>query len=72
MEPKPKTRLELQLTPEAREKLERLQKQSGSSTLVETVRRAIALYDTALFILGTGGQVVFRHKDGKEEVSRFL
>lgn len=61
-----KVRLTLDLTEPVRRRLEELQALSGSDSLTETIRRALAVYDTLLVRSKDGERVVVRDAGGKE------
>ena len=67
-----KVRLNLEVTKQVRNQIEELVSRSTCSNLTEVVRRSLALYDLFLEHTGQGGEVVFRHKDGREEIMRIL
>lgn len=67
-----KTRLNLEIPGESRKALERLTKASRSPSLTETIKRSLMLYDLVVEHHLEGGQLVFRHPDGSEEVLTFL
>lgn len=67
-----KSRLNIELTQEAVSQLQRVQENSGSTTLTEAIRRALALYDLVLEQQKIGGKIIFEHADGSREVLRLL
>lgn len=67
-----KVRLNLEVPKHVRTQLDDIVARSTCSNLTEVVRRALALYDLVLEHTGQGGDVVFRHEDGKEEILRIL
>jgi len=73
---KDRIRLSFQLYPNDKELLENLCDRSDATSLTETIRRALALYDLFLEHRDSGGDVVFRHKKGdrkgEEEVLHIL
>lgn len=63
----PKVRLNLELTPTVRARLDELQTLGEHDSLTEVVRRALALYDVALVETKTnGGKMFVRRPDGSE------
>jgi hypothetical protein len=63
----PKVRLNLELTDRVRARLEYLRAETQADTLVEVVRRALAIYDTLLSVTrDRGDAVILRSKDGTE------
>jgi hypothetical protein len=59
-------RLNLEITPATKERLERLQEATESRSMVETISRALAVYETLLQECGQGADVIIRKKSGKE------
>lgn len=70
--PEPKIRLNLDLTPRAKELLEDLQARTEAASLVEVVRRAIALYDVAVEHAQNKGSFILESADGTREKLRIL
>ena len=68
----PKVRLNLDLTPRAKELLEDLQRRTEATSLVEVVRRAIALYDLAVTHTQQQGSISLEAADGTKERLRIL
>lgn len=62
----PKKRFNLDLTAQARTKLEKLLVISDATSYSEVIRRALSLYEKILAIYQDNGQIILRHKDGKE------
>lgn len=62
-----KTRLNLELTAVARERLERLVDLSDADTMTEVVRRALAVYEVVLDNQKAEGETLLRFKDGTEQ-----
>ena len=69
---KRKIRLNLQFTEAIKENITDLQNRTQSPTLTDVFRKALALYDLIVTHTKSGGDVIFRHKDGREETVRFL
>ena len=65
--PSPKIRLNLDLSPRAKERIEDLRTRSDAESLVEVVRRALALYDKLLTIDEKEGKIIFENPDGTQE-----
>ena len=65
--PQTKVRLNLDLTAKVKGQLEELQKRSEASSLVEVIRRALALYDLVLEVTENDGAVFVQHSDGTKE-----
>lgn len=69
---KSKVRLNLEFTKGVKDTLDELQQRTESPTITEVFRRSLALLDMVSEHLQHGGSVVLRHKDGREEVLKFL
>ena len=67
-----KVRLNLEFTQAVKENLTDLQHRSGSSTLNEVFRKSLALYDLVTTHAKRGGVFILRHKDGRDEMVKFL
>ena len=65
-------RISLQVDRGTKELLEKLSERSSSSSLTETVRRALALYDLFWEHQEEQGEVVFLHKDGAKETLKII
>lgn len=61
----PKTRLNLEMTKDVRDRLEALRDAIGADSLGEVVRTALAAYELLFHETQSGGQVVIRSRDGK-------
>lgn len=61
------TRLNLELSTQARERLESLTTRSDTSTLTDVVKRALYLYDVLLTHQQSGGSVVLKDVEGHEQ-----
>ena len=64
-----KDRLNLALPRGAKEKLEILQKKSGSATASEVVRRSLALFE---LVLDHNGEITVFDDSGKKKIIRVL
>jgi hypothetical protein len=64
---KPKFRLNLDLSPRVKEQLHDLQQRSDASSLVEVIRRALAVYDLVLDHEGARGKLILEYADGTRE-----
>lgn len=62
------TRLNLDLNEQTKEKLERAKGLTQSSSMVDVVRRALALFIACLENEQQGGKVILKTKDGQESV----
>lgn len=62
-----KIRLNLELTPIARDRLERLIELSDADSMTEVVRKALAVYEVVLDHQKTEGETLLRFKDGSEQ-----
>ena len=65
-------RLNLTLSPEAKNELETLKAKTQKSSLVDVLRAALVVYKVVVEHQQSGGKVVFRHKDNTEEKLRFV
>jgi hypothetical protein len=63
----PKTRLNLEMTPAVRARLEDLRGRTQADSLAEVVRRALAVYDLVLETRASGGDLIIRSGDGREQ-----
>jgi hypothetical protein len=61
-----KVRLNLELSESVRDRLEQLRIETDADTLVEVVRRALAVYSTLVTSTYDGTRVFVRSKNGKE------
>ena len=57
---KDKVRLNLEVSPTVRDRLEYLQKESEAESMTEVIRRALAVYELLLAHRGAGGEVLLR------------
>lgn len=60
-------RLHMSVTPDTKETIKKLQKQSGASTLSDVVRQALVVYGTLVDILKDGGSLYHERPDGTRE-----
>ena len=67
-----KFRLNLELTPAAKERLDKVQKATESPSIVETIRRALALYELILQRRAQGSKLIFREPTGAEREIELL
>ena len=68
MSPSPKPeRFNLELSPKARERIQRLKDLTDAHSLSEVVRRALATYDCLWEEKRRGGVVVIRNENGSEK-----
>jgi hypothetical protein len=65
-------RLSLDIDPKAKAQLDLVRKRTGSTSLTDVVRRAVALLDLVSEHNDLGGTLIFKHKDGSEERLRLL
>ena len=61
-------RLNLTLSPEAKERLEKLQEETDADTLAEVVRRAIKLYDYSVTCQNRGEKLMLTSENGNREL----
>lgn len=69
---KNKVRLNLEISTAVRDNLTRLKESSGSSSVTDVIRQALALYDMVLTEYTNDGHVVLKRSDGTEERLRIL
>ena len=67
-----RVRLNLEILPTVKEQLDGLQTRTGAGSMVEVIRRALALYDLVTEHCEANGQVVLKHATGKTETLRIL
>lgn len=65
-------RLNVDLPVKVHEKVKVMAAESHAGSISEVVKRALALYRIVLTHLSTDGQLVFRHKDGRDEIVHIL
>jgi hypothetical protein len=65
-------RLTLDIPAKVRTKIDELAETSGATSGAEVIRRALSLYSLALEHTAEGGRLVFRNREGAEEVLRLL
>ena len=59
-------RMNLEMSPQVREKLEKISSQTDES-LSQVVRRSVAVYEMLLAEITAGREIVIRSSDGKEK-----
>ena len=64
----PTRRLNLEMSQRVRERLERLRDQTGADSLVEVIRRSLAVYELLWSEQEKGGKLVVRRPDGDAEM----
>jgi hypothetical protein len=67
-----KVRLNLELSLDVHEQLQKIQTATGAVSLTAVIRRALSLYDIVVEHMGEGGKVVFRFPDEEEETLRLI
>lgn len=67
-----KIRLNLDITPKVKQRIETVMERTESPSITETVRRSMAAYDMVTEHQAEGGKIVFRKSDGSEEVVNFV
>ena len=65
-------RLNLEFPPPIHQQMQVVQERSNASSITETLRRSIALYDLITEHVSEGGQVILRDANGEEEKLRIL
>ena len=68
MKKKAQLTLHIDITQEAKDKLDDLQKRSGSASTLEVIRKAIALYDLAITHKSQGSQFFVKENESYQEV----
>jgi Arc/MetJ-type ribon-helix-helix transcriptional regulator len=63
---RPKVRLNLDISPEAKEQIEGLRERTHSDSMSEVVRRALAVYDFLWTQKDDGATTIVRFTDGSE------
>ena len=66
-----KVRLNMDVTPDFRDNLKDLAAREGIS-VKEIIKRSLALYEEFLDERDSGTKIIYRHKDGSEEVVKLL
>lgn len=64
--------MSMDVTPEAKDRLESVQRKSGAGTLIEVFKKAMALYELVLDQQASKGKVILENSDGSREVLRIL
>ena len=64
---KSKVRLNLDLSPKVKDQLADLQQRTDAASLVEVIRRALAVYDMFLEHEEMGGKTILENSDGTRE-----
>lgn len=67
-----KHRISLDVSPKAKQEFVKLQKKTGSHTLVELFRNAMAVYELIVDHQKAGGKVILQDKAGEQEVLRLI
>ncbi len=65
-------RLSLDLKPAIKDQLDDLQKRIGAPTLVEVIRKSLALYELFVEHEKSGGKVILENPDGSRERLKIL
>jgi hypothetical protein len=68
----PKYRLSIDLHPDARKELPKLQKKVGALNLIDLIRKALAVIELIVDHQKSGGKVVLENRDGKQYVLRII
>lgn len=58
-------RLNLEIAPAVRERLERLRESTGAESLTEVIRRSLSVYETLIEISDSSQEIVVKDKDGE-------
>jgi hypothetical protein len=67
-----KYRLSIDLHPDARTELPKLQKKVGALNLIDLIRKALAVLELIADHQKSGGKVVLVNKDGTKETLRII
>lgn len=59
-------RLNLEVAPAVRERLEKLRESTGAESLTEVIRRSLAVYEILIELGGTKAEIIIRDKAGAE------
>jgi Ribbon-helix-helix protein, copG family len=71
-EPEDRIRLNLAVSAQVKERLDRLQRTSDAASITEVIRRALAVYEDLLNVRKGGAKVVVEHRGGTKEVLRLI
>lgn len=64
--PHVKIRLNLEVTADIRDRINRLQEEMEAESMSEVIRRSLAVYEKLLSMAGKAGCIVVRQRDGTE------
>jgi len=67
-----KYRLNVDLHPSARTELPALQKKMGATSLIEVIRKSLAVLEMIVDHQKSGGKVILQDKKGEQEVLRLI
>ncbi len=67
-----KIRLNLAVSPQVKNRIDRLQEASDGASITEVIRRALALYEELAAIRDEGSSLVVESESGPRERLRFL
>lgn len=62
-----RARLSLDLDTRTKANFEALRERAGTGSLTDLIKKSVALFDVATEHQASGGAIVFRYKDGREE-----
>lgn len=65
-------RLNIDMAPEARKELPKLQKKMGAKNIVDVIRKALAVLELIVDHQKSGGKVILQDKAGEQEVLRLI
>ncbi|HEX7631059.1 MAG TPA: hypothetical protein VF388_02915 [Lacunisphaera sp.] len=63
----PRARLSLDLDVTTKENFEVLRERTGTGSLTDLIKKSVALFDVATAHTSSGGAIIFRYPDGREE-----
>lgn len=65
-------RLNLVLTEETMQRMDKLVQRSGAESRTEVIRRALAVFDELTEAYQSGARIIIRHESGEEEAIRLI
>ena len=67
-----KVRLNLEIHPDVKARLDDLQDRTQAASLTEVIRRSLALYNLVVDLQEEGGRIIINRKDGSTETLAIL
>lgn len=71
-EPEDRIRLNLAVSAQVKERLDRLQRTSDAASITEVIRRALAVYEDLLAVRKGGAKIIVEHRGGAKEFLRLI